>query len=169
MFQWRRFQPMGNTKSVPSNSHFEGDGCAESSLSDETPMVCPPLGGGMPRRGRGEYSAQSENRRYEVLPSPLRGAPFGGRAPPRRFAAPPSGDGFARPRGLAHPAARPAPPAPPRHRRAARRATCRASTRRKNGLSDEPGGATMPPIHTEAPAWAGYVAGVALASCCRDV
>ena len=25
----------------------------------------------------------------------------------------------------------------------------------------------MPPIHTEAPAWAGYAAGVALASCCR--
>ena len=77
---------------------------------------------------------------------------------------------FARPRGLAHPAARPAPPAPPPDAlRPALRATCRASTRRKNGLSGEPGGATIPPIHTEAPAWAGYAAGVALASCCREV
>ena len=42
-----------------SNSHFEGEGCAEFSLSDETPMVRPPPRGGMPRRGRGEYSARS--------------------------------------------------------------------------------------------------------------
>ena len=30
----------------------------------------------MPRRGRGEYSAQSENRRYEVLPPALRATPL---------------------------------------------------------------------------------------------
>ncbi len=84
------------------------------------------------------------------------GAPFGGRLrPPSRTGAP---CGAPRP-----------PCAPPVALRPALRATCRASTRRKNGLSGEPGGATMPPIHTEAPAWAGYAAGVALASCCRDV
>ena len=30
----------------------------------------------MPQRGRGEYSAQSENRRYEVLPPALRATPL---------------------------------------------------------------------------------------------
>lgn len=83
------------------------------------------------------------------------GAPFGGRLrPPSRTGAP-----CGAPR---------TPCAPPVALRPALRATCRASTRRKNGLSGEPGGATMPPIHTEAPAWAGYAAGVALASCCRE-
>ncbi len=36
-------------------------------------------------------------------------------------------------------------------------------------MSEAPDNATMPLIHTEAPAWAGYAADVALASCCRQL
>ncbi len=51
-----------------TNSVSLGGGRAEFSLSDETPMVCPPPRGGMPRRGRGEYSAQSQKKSARSTP-----------------------------------------------------------------------------------------------------